>query len=193
MSGAQARATATQVSMVIDEVRRIAHKTMGDLTDKAGHHRSTFGSAAKLDHGVFGQVEKAQHFATHQEAARQVFVDTYQGVIKDLETFRENLLACAEAHEANDESVQAGLLALSNRIDSHALASTRENKASREKHGAQLGQGGPLRASAAPDAAGDPAGAAATPVTADPSTDTQTSTQAGGAAHADAPTPHSYS
>lgn len=179
LSGAQAHAVAGQVKMVIDEVRRIAHHTMGDLTDQAGHHRATFGSAAKVDHAAFGQVPAAQDFAAHQEAARQVFVDTYQGVIQDLEDFRANLLECADAHQANDESVQAGLLALSNRVGSRSLAATRDNRASREEHKQDLARG--ERQGAAKDV--EPG---TTP------TDTQTTTPSGAPAHADAPSTHSY-
>ena len=138
LSGAQAQAAAGQVKMVIDEVRDIAHRTMSHLTDQAGHHKSTFGSAAKVDHAAFGQVPKAQDFAAHQEAARQVFLDTYQGVIQDLENFRTNLLECADAHQANDESVQAGLLALSRRVDRNALAANQDYQASRHAHGDRL-------------------------------------------------------
>ena len=185
-SGGTAKATAEHVTMVIDEVKRIAHKTMGDLTDQAGHHRAAFGTAAKVDHAAFGQVPKAQHLATHQEAARKVFVDTYQGVITDLENFRANLLACAEAHQANDESVQAGLLAISARANPRAFASNREYTHSREEHGKQLGQGHDATA----DGSGTPSAAAGAD---DPRTDTETSAQSGGAGHADAPTPHSYS
>ena len=175
-----ARATpAGEVKMVIDEVRAIARKTMADLTHQAGNRKSAFGGDAKVGHAAFGQVPKAQAFAAHQEAARQVFIDTFQGVIEDLEAFQANLLACAEAHQANDESVQAGLLALSNRLSASDLASHRDYDNSSQQHRHGLLQGAP----------GDEHDAASVGTD-----DRTTTTPAAAPAHADAaPTPPRFS
>ena len=172
-SGARTEA-AGEVKMVIDEVRAIARKTMADLTHQAGNHKSAFGGDAKVGHAAFGQVPKAQAFAAHQEAARQVFIDTLQGVIADLEAFRANLLACADAHQANDESVQAGLLALSNRLSPGNLASYRDYDNSSQEHREGLLQGAQGREHAAAAVGAD---------------DQPTTTQPGAPAHADSPTP----
>lgn len=172
LSPTQALKAAGEVTMVIDEVRDIANRTMHELATKAGRDRSAF-AQTPTDLGMFSQVPLARQLGEEHRAAHQVFVDTLQGVLEDLETFRDNLRACADSQEATDESVQASLLALGRRYDHGSFASDRANKTSREVHGREL-------ASAAPRDAGAPTDApAADPAPAAQGEATQTSTSAG--------------
>lgn len=173
LSPTQARRAAGEVTMVIDEVREIANRTLHALATKAKDDRSAFVSTP-VDPGMFGEVPLARELGEEHRAAHQVFTDTLQGVLEDLEAFRDNLRACADSQEATDESVQAGLLALGRRYDHRELASDRANQASWQEHGR------PFDAAAEPGAAPTEAAPAdAAPAEAAPAEGAQTRTAAG--------------
>ena len=127
------RVAAAQVTMVIDEVRRIANHTMQQLSTDAHDGKSSF---ADVDTalGQFGDVPKARALGAHHQAAHEIFVQTYQGIIEDLVAFRDNLLACAESHQANDEQVQAALLRLGRSYGHHDFSSDAQHQQSTDVH-----------------------------------------------------------
>jgi len=160
---ANVQQAAGQVTMVIDEVKRIAQHTLEQLSTDAHAGKRSFADI-DTDPGQFGHVPKAQQLAEHHAAAHQVFVDTYQGIISDLVAFRDNLLACADAHEKNDEQVQAALLALSNRYHGHHFRADAAYDHGRTEQGQHLG--GATPPAAVPTASAGPAPAPAAPTTA---------------------------
>lgn len=153
---AQVQLATDEVTMVIDEVREIANRTMHALATDADQDRAAF-AQAPTDPAMFGEAPLARALGRHHRAAHQVFVDTLQGVLEDLESFRDNLKACADTQEATDESVQAGLLALGRRYDHRAFASDRANEASRVRHSEAL-QASAQERESTPVADAEPAG-----------------------------------
>lgn len=171
---AQASAAAQQVTMVIHEVQRIANHTMDRLGTDASTHKTTF-EGVDTGLGAWGQVPKAVALGEHHRAAHEIFVETYQGVVDDLVAFRDNLLACAGAHQSNDEQVQSALLRLSTGYGDHRFDSDRRHDHSSNAHHDDLydaaqGEARPQPAPATPGKHAAPRTPTTTP-SADPSTD----------------------
>lgn len=101
-SDVPAGAVSGQIEITIDAIRRIARDNMTAMQDNATSQSSDF-RALDLPPSAFGQVPIAQTVGQQHQAAHQVFMDTIDGVIADLETFAANIEASCNAHEAADE------------------------------------------------------------------------------------------
>ncbi|QIK67718.1 hypothetical protein G7072_16410 [Nocardioides sp. HDW12B] len=101
-----AGAVSGQIEITIEAIRRIARDNMAAMQDNATSQSSDF-RALDLAPSAFGQVPIAQTVGQQHQAAHQVFMDTIDGVIADLETFAANIEASCNAHEATDEQSAA--------------------------------------------------------------------------------------
>ena len=155
---------ASRVEITIERIKEIARTTMEQLQSEARSGSSDFRNT-HLSEGAFGEVPKAQDYATQQEAAAAVFRDTIDGVLDDLAEFQQNLLASAEAHERNDEAVAAALTALTARYGAdHQYVSQKEYDQGRHSDALKVPgeddqatyaeSGGPMRSDSVPS---DPA------------------------------------
>ena len=126
-----------QVEVTIDKIQRIANTTLpdaeSDVTSKSHGFRDL-----TLSTDSFGEVPAARALGQQHQAAHQVFVETVQGVIADLQEFRQNLLDSMKAHESNDDAVHATLLALGNRYHDHTYHSDQNWMRGRREQGAHL-------------------------------------------------------
>lgn len=147
------------VDVTISRVTAIANAKLPGAEDDVTTHARAFRSMP-VTAADFGDVPIAQELAEHHEAARAVFDDTIQGVLRDLKEFRAALLECMKNHEATDDSVQTALLSLSSRYTGHRYHSTQDNRQSRREQGSRLGDADqPLDAgqdSRSPEAPSDP-------------------------------------
>lgn len=142
----------TNVEISIARIKEIATSTMAKMHDNARTDSSSFRNT-KLGDGAFGHVPQALEFSAQQEAAHGVFLDTITAILAELEDFRTNLIASADAHQANDESVESTMAAMNNRYgQKHTWDSQRtydtertDNKAldvaTQRDHGPQSGDG----------------------------------------------------
>ncbi len=97
-----AGAVSGQIEITIETIRRIARDNMSAMQDNATSQSSDF-RALSLPPSAFSQVPIAQTVGQQHQAAHQVFMDTIDGVIADLQTFAANIEASCNAHEATDE------------------------------------------------------------------------------------------
>lgn len=111
-------AAAQQIEMTIQAVKDIANQTMGELETRASDSRTKF-QALDLPARAFGEVPLGLALARHHDAAHQVFLETINGVVKDLEDFAQKLRDTASSNEARDEEVETALVALGNRYQDH--------------------------------------------------------------------------
>jgi hypothetical protein len=101
-----AGAVSGQIEITIEAIRRIARDNMAAMQDNATSQSQDF-RALDLAPSAFGQVPIAQTVGQQHQAAHQVFLETIDGVIADLETFAANIEASCNAHEATDEQSAA--------------------------------------------------------------------------------------
>ena len=101
-----AGAISGQIEITIEAIRRIARENMTAMEDNATSQASDF-RALDLPPAAFGQVPIAETVGQQHQAAHQVFMDTIDGVIADLQTFAANIEASCAAHEATDEQSAA--------------------------------------------------------------------------------------
>ncbi len=109
---------AGNVEISIARIKEIATSTMAKMHDDARTDSSSFRNT-KLGDGAFGHVPQALEFSAQQEAAHGVFLDTIAAILAELEDFRTNLIASADAHQANDESVESAMAAMNHRYGQH--------------------------------------------------------------------------
>jgi hypothetical protein len=126
-----------QVEVTIEKIQAIANSTLPDaetdVTTKSHGFRSL-----TLPPDAFGEVPIARALGAQHEAAHQVFVETVEGVIKDLQEFRQNLLDSMKAHENNDDAVHGILTALSSRYQGHHYHSDENWLRGRREQGTKL-------------------------------------------------------
>ena len=126
-----------QVEVTIANIQDIANTTLPaaetDVTTKSSWFRSL-----TLPPDKFGDVPVARALAEQHQAAHKVFVETVEGVIKDLQEFRQNLLDSMKAHENTDDSVHSTLTALGARYRDHTYHSDQAWQRERKAQGDHL-------------------------------------------------------
>lgn len=129
------------VDVTISRVVAIANAKLPGAEDDVSTHARAF-QDMPVTVADFGDVPDARELGEQHEAARQVFEETIQGVLRDLREFRAALLECMKNHEATDDSVQSALLALGSRYAGHRYHSAEDNRESRREQGSRLGDAG---------------------------------------------------
>lgn len=120
---AAARARADSLHVSIEEIRKIANSTFGDLQDETQTKANQF-SHADVGQAPFTSYPMAQALATQHEAAFSVFNETINGVQRDLERFQTALLDSAKEYENTDDAAASALAAVDNKFDSKANLDT---------------------------------------------------------------------
>ncbi len=116
---AAARARADSLHVSIEEIRKIANSTFGDLQDDTQTEKQRF-SKADVGQGSFTSYPVAQSLATQHQAAYAVFSNTIQGVLHDLENFQTALLDSAKEYENTDDAAAAALSAVRPQVHGRA-------------------------------------------------------------------------
>ena len=101
--------TAAAVEITIDEIRRIANTTIPATEEDATKATQSFRDLA-VDTAAFGGHPLAKELAHQHRGAHEVFVETINGVIRDLQEFADKLRESMDSHEQNDDAIAAMLL-----------------------------------------------------------------------------------
>jgi hypothetical protein len=115
--------TAGQVEMAIEEVLDIAKSTVSQIEDTAESKAARPFRDMEVDRGAFSEVPAAQALAEQHDAAKQVFLETIEGLVADLAEFKQRLLDSAATMEANDQSAEEMLSRLGRSYEGHSFAS----------------------------------------------------------------------
>lgn len=83
----------------IQQVIRTLDDGSTDLGDQSFHR------TAKINPAAFGGSETAQTLGTHHDRAYKVIDETIRGVVRDLETFRDNVRMAVQLVNTADETV----------------------------------------------------------------------------------------
>lgn len=128
-------AAADHIQMTIDELKNIANSKMPGIQDDASRSRDKFRNMA-LSAGAFSEFPAAQALERQHEGVHEVFIDTINGVIADLESFQQKLRESVGSAEATDEQVEASLVALGRRLSSneHVYRSEHDYTRSNKEH-----------------------------------------------------------
>lgn len=142
------------VDVAIDRVTAIANAKLPGAEDEVTTSTSEFRSFTP-DTSSFSEVPLAQELALQHQAAHQVFVETIDGVIADLQEFRQTLLDSMKAHENTDDAAHAALLSLGQTYqDDHEFHSERNYEQGRLEQGnhllTSLGGGDPHQSDSGP-------------------------------------------
>ena len=122
--------TAAAVEITIDEIRRIANTTIPATEEDATKATQSFRDLA-VDTGAFGGHPLAKELAHQHRGAHEVFVETINGVIRDLQDFADKLRESMNSHEQNDDAVAAMLVTVSKKYDGHRFHSDVANEQAR--------------------------------------------------------------
>ena len=128
------------INILIDEIEAIAQQTRGQIREDAEQGATTFANVT-LDVGAFNGIPPGLAFHTQQQAAHQVFVETINGVVADLEQFGETLAANAASHRAVDESNADTLTAMEARRADEQAAAAAMSQVNEQYAGADQGEG----------------------------------------------------
>lgn len=176
--------TAAAVEITIDEIRRIANTTIPATEEDATKATQSFRDLA-VDTGAFGGHPLAKELAHQHRGAHEVFVETINGVIRDLQDFADKLRQSMDSHEQNDDAVAAMLVTVSKKYDGHRFHSDLANEQARTDRADDLttsrGGAGTAPAAEPGHAAPPPATAGRPPQAPEPATDPATP-PAGGSA-----------
>lgn len=136
-------ATARTVEVTIDAIRRIANTTLPNAETDATNSTHSFRNLA-VDAGAFGGHPLAKELAHQHTGAHEVFVETIDGVLKDLEEFAQKLRESMDGHENNDDAIAAMLLNVSKKYDGHRYHSDLANEQARtdQAHNLTTSKGG---------------------------------------------------
>lgn len=157
-----------RVEVAIDKVTAIANAKLPGVESEVTQTSTDFRNLT-LEQASFGHDPFAQALARQHQAAHEVFVKTVQGVITDLQEFRQKLLDSMKAHENTDDSVHAALVSLGRKYDGHTYHSNENWERARREQGANLGD--PAATAPSPQDAPD---AAVSPTAEKPAVDTAT-------------------
>ncbi len=122
--------TAAAVEITIDEIRRIANTTIPATEEDATKATQSFRDLA-VDTAAFGGHPLAKELAHQHRGAHEVFVETINGVIRDLQDFADKLRESMDSHEQNDDAIAAMLLTVSKKYDGHRFHSDLANEQAR--------------------------------------------------------------
>jgi len=106
----------------IQQVIRALDDGSTDLGDQSFHR------TAKINPAAFGGSETAQALGTHHDRAYTVIDDTIRGVVRDLETFRDNVRMAVELVNRADETVARDMDVRRQRV-ADAMTSVAHNSA----------------------------------------------------------------
>lgn len=104
-------ARADSLNASIEEIRKIANSTFGDLQDHTQTKATEFASA-DVSEGAFSDYPLAQSLGRQHQAAVSVFTKTMDGVLQDLSRFQSALLDSAKEYENADDAAAAALAAV---------------------------------------------------------------------------------
>src|SRR6476659_9593286 len=104
------------VEVTIDAIRDIANSTLPKAETDASHSGTSFKNLS-LDVAAFGASPLGKELGHQHKGAHEVFVETIDGTIKDLQDFRQKLLDAMNNHENTDDAAQQLLLGISKRYD----------------------------------------------------------------------------
>lgn len=165
------------VEVAIDKVTAIANAKLPGVESEVTQASTDFRNLT-LEQASFGHDPLAQALAKQHQAAHEVFVETVQGVITDLQEFRQKLLDSMKAHENTDDAAHAALVALGRKYDGHTYHSHENYERARREQGENLGT--PVEPAPAPqdtpDGAVPATGETTTTDSPAPSTDTGSET-----------------
>ena len=116
-------AAAHDVEVTIDAIREIANSTLTKAETDASHSSSSFKNLT-LDVSAFGASPLGKELGHQHQGAHEVFVETIDGTIKDLQDFRQKLLDAMKNHESTDDAAQQLLLSISKKYDGHTYHSS---------------------------------------------------------------------
>jgi hypothetical protein len=116
-------AAAHDVEVTIDAIREIANSTLTKAETDASHSSSSFKNLT-LDVSAFGASPLGKELGHQHQGAHEVFVETIEGTIKDLQDFRQKLLDAMKNHESTDDAAQQLLLSISKKYDGHTYHSS---------------------------------------------------------------------
>jgi hypothetical protein len=143
VAGVTAMQTAGQVEMAIEEVLEIAKSTVSQIEDAAESKAARPFRDMEVDRGAFSEVPAAQALAGQHDAAKQVFLETVEGLVADLAEFKQRLLDSAATMEANDQSAEEMLTRLGRSYEGHSFVSDVRYESSRGTHAESLDVSGP--------------------------------------------------
>jgi hypothetical protein len=95
------------------EIRQVVRTLTEGSTDLGD---SSFHRTARIAPASFGGSDTAQALGSHHERAYQVIDDTIQGVVRDLETFRDNVRTAVELVTRADETAAGDMDARRQRV-----------------------------------------------------------------------------
>jgi len=110
------------VEVTIEKVTAIANAALPQAESEVTSSTTGFRNLS-LSPGSFGDVPLAQELGQQHEAAHRVFVETVEGVLQDLQEFRQKLLDSMKSHANTDDAAHAALLALGRTYDGHQFHS----------------------------------------------------------------------
>jgi hypothetical protein len=125
------------VEVTIEKVTAIAQTALPQAESEVTTSSTGFRNLS-VSLGSFGDVPLAQELAQQHEAAHRVFVETVEGVLKDLQEFRQKLLDSMKSHSNTDDAAQAALLALGRKYDGHQFHSDENWNRSRQEQAESL-------------------------------------------------------
>jgi len=96
--------------LTLEEVRSIAHGLVAPTDEAEGQGSRLQG--APVSAGMFGRSGAGEALAGTHRTAHQIFRETVDQVIADLEAFREQLISTVATYESRDEDVAAAHAAL---------------------------------------------------------------------------------
>jgi hypothetical protein len=138
VQAAAQRARADSFHASIEEIRKIANSTFGDLHDQTAAKALQF-SNADVDGSAFSTYPTAQSLGKQHQAAVAVFTETMNGVLRDLETLQSALLDSAKEYENTDDAAAAALAAVDSKFgEADTLATNRSWNDARLDQGSSL-------------------------------------------------------
>ena len=102
-------AAAKAVELSIERIREIGTTTMAQLEAATSEGTTTF-TNIEPSAAHFSSVPLAAEFHAQQQAAKEAFLAAIEGILSDLRSFGDNLVATADAHQQTDDQVRAALM-----------------------------------------------------------------------------------
>jgi hypothetical protein len=130
------------VEITLDEIRTLATTTLASLRDDVATSRGQFLGAPTSASMFGGTPEGVELGATHR-AAHDVFAQTVEAVLTDLDGFRSRLIDTLTRYADADGDSEAALLRMSEAEHGHDYRMDDVQRRVASAHTAELGQGQP--------------------------------------------------
>lgn len=124
-------AAAKAVELSIERIREIGSSTMAQLEAATTEGTTTF-TNIEPSAAHFSSVPLAAEFHAQQQAAKEAFLAAIEGILSDLRSFGENLVATADAHQQTDDQVRAALMSFGEHYVNTELATNTAYEEHRE-------------------------------------------------------------